>query len=67
MIDLIIWIALTMSIGTGVLAVWVFNHLVSGGVIIGDKYNEIELIASICILALVVIGWCGFTVRKLRR
>ena len=67
MIDVLIWIALTMSIGTGVLAVWVFNHLVSGGVITGDKYNEVELILASAILVLVSIALVGFTVRKLRR
>lgn len=67
MLDLIIWIALTMSIGTGIGMVWVFSHLISGGIIVGDKYNEVELIASIAILVAVVIALVGFTVRKLRR
>ena len=66
MLDFIIWIALTMSLATGVLAVWVFNHLVSGGIIIGDKYNLIELWAAIAILVLVGIALVGFTVRILR-
>ena len=64
--NLIIWIALTMSIAPAVLAVWVFNHLVSGGVIIGDKYNEVELIFATAILCLVVIALIFFTARKLR-
>ncbi len=37
MLDVIIWIALTMSLAPAVLAVWIFSYLVSGGVIIGDK------------------------------
>ncbi len=64
--DIIIWIALVMSIGTSILAVWVFNHLVSGGIIVGDKYNEVELILATVILVAVVIALIGFTVRKLR-
>ena len=55
-----------MSIGTGILAVWVFNHLVNGGVIVGDKYNEVELILATAILCSVVIVLVVFTVRKLR-
>lgn len=66
MIDLIIWVSLILSIGTGVGMVWVFNHLVSGGVIIGDKYNEVELILAIVILVPVVIALVAFTVRKIR-
>ncbi len=66
MIDVIIFIALMMSLATGIGMVWVFNHLVSGGVIIGDKYNEVELWASILITALVVIALVCFVVRKIR-
>lgn len=66
MIDLLIWIALTMSLGTAILAVWVFNHLVSGGIIVGDSYNLIELWASMAILVIVVMAWCGFIVKKVR-
>jgi len=66
MIDLIIWIALTMSIGTAVLAVWVFSHLVSGGIIVGDSYNLIELWIARAILMLVALAWCGFIIKKLR-
>lgn len=66
MLDIIIWIALTMSIGTGVLAVWVFSHLVAGHTIGGDSYNLMELWASIAILAFVLIAWCGFIIKKLR-
>lgn len=66
MINIIIWIALTMSIGTGVLAVWVFRYLNAGFTIVGDSYNLIELILATSILVLVVISLVGFTVRKLR-
>ena len=66
MLDIIIWIALTMSIGTAVGMVWVFNHLASGGIIVGDSLNLIELNASIAILCVLVIAWCGFVVKKLR-
>lgn len=64
--DILTWTALTMSIAPAALAVWVFNHLIAGGIIVGDCYNSIELNASIIILVLVVIAWCGFTIRKLR-
>ena len=70
MIDLIIWIALTMSIAPAVLAVYIFSVLVNSGGMVSipaDKYNELELIASICILCILVIAWGGFTIRKLRR
>ena len=67
MIDLLIFIALMMSLGTGVGMVWVFSQLVSGAVIVGDKYNLIELWAAMAILALVVIALVSFTIRKLRR
>lgn len=67
MIDALVWVALTMSFGTAVLAVWVFNHLAGGGVIVGDNPNIIELNASIVILVLLVIAWCGFTIRKFKR
>ncbi len=66
MIDVIIFIALFFSIGTGIGMVWVFNHLVGGGVIVGDKYNGIELIFATAILCVVVIALVSFTVRKLR-
>ena len=64
--DIIIFFALMMSLGPSIGMVWLFRHLVGGGVITGDKYNEAELIASICILALVVIALISFTVRKMR-
>ena len=65
--DLIIWIALTMNIGTAVLAVWFFNHLAGGGIIVGDSYNLIELWCAMAILVLLIIAWVGFTIRKLRQ
>ena len=66
MTDILIFIALMMSLATGILAVWVFNYLVSGGAIVGDKYNEIELWLAISITALVLVALIGFTIRKLR-
>ena len=66
MIDVLIWIALTMSIGTAILAVWVFNHLASGGIIVGDSYNSIELWASMAILVLLIIALVCFTIKNLR-
>ena len=67
MIDVIIFIALMMSLATGVGMVFVFKCLVAGSVIVGDKYNEAELIASIAILVCVVIALACFVVRKLRQ
>lgn len=67
MLDLIIWIALTMSIAPAVLAVWVFAHLNAGHIIVGDSYNLVELITASLILCLLIIAWCGFTARELRR
>lgn len=67
MIDVLIWIALTMSIAPAVLVVWLFNHLVGGGIIVGNSYNLIELILAIAILVCLIAGWVGFTIRKLRR
>ncbi len=67
MIDALIWVALMMSIGTGVLAVWVFAHLNAGYTIIGDKYNLIELWAAAAILLLVLVALIGLTIRKLKR
>jgi len=63
-VDLVIWIALTMSIAPAVLAVWIFSHLVAGHIIVSDSYNPAELGISIAILVLVVIAWCGFVIRK---
>jgi len=67
MLDALIWIALTLSIGTGVLAVWVFGTLASGYMIGCDNLNPIELGLAITILATVLGAWCGFVVRKLKR
>ncbi|KKN74961.1 hypothetical protein LCGC14_0384630 [marine sediment metagenome] len=66
MLDIIVWVALMMSIGTGALAVWVFSVLVSGAVIVGDKYTLIELTLASAILCLLVAALIGFTARKLR-
>ncbi len=69
MLDFIIWVSLMMSLGTGVLAVWVFGILLNseGSIVVPvDKYTEIELIASILILCVAVIALICFTVRKLR-
>ena len=70
MIDALMFAALMMSIGTGVLAVSLFNRFVnSDGTILisADKYNQVELWAAIAILVLVVIALIAFTVRKLRQ
>lgn len=66
MIDTLVWIALTMSIAPALLAVWIFIQLNTGYTIVGDSYNLIELIAASLILGLLIIGWVGFTVKKLR-
>ena len=69
MIDIIIWVALTMSIAPAVLVVHLFSLLANSGGMIAipmDKYNELELWASISILCVLVIAWACFTVRKLR-
>ena len=67
MLDALIWIALTMSIAPAVLAVWVFAHLNAGHTIVGDSYNPVELITAVAILCVLVIAWCGFVIKKLRR
>jgi len=64
--DLIIWVALTMSIAPAVLAVWIFSKLCAGTTIVGDSHNLLELYISIAILVLVGIAWCCFTIRKLK-
>ena len=70
MIDALIFSALMMSIGTGLLAISLFNRFInSDGTILisADKYNQAELIAAIAILVLVVVSLIAFTVRKLRQ
>ncbi len=70
MVDVIIFIALMMSLGTGVGMVYIFHLLVNSGgsiTIPTDKYNGIELIAATAILVLVIIALVLFTIRKLRR
>ena len=67
MIDILVWFALMMSLGTGVGMVWSFSVLVNGSIIVGDKYNEVELIVATAILCLVVIALVVFTIRKIRR
>ena len=67
MIDLIVWVALMMSLATSIGMVWSFSILLNGSIIVGDKYNEVELIAAIAILGLVIVALIGFTVRILRR
>ncbi len=70
MIDVIIFIALMMSLTTGVGMVYLFNLLVNsdGSITIPtDKYNGIELIAAIAILCVVAIALVCFVVRKLRQ
>ena len=64
--DAIIWSALTLSLATSIGMVYVFNRLCEGYIIVGDKYNFVELMAAITILCLVVIAWVIFTVRKIR-
>ena len=64
--DAIIWSALTLSLATSIGMVWIFNRLCEGYIIVGDKYNYVELMAAITILAIVLVAWLGFTIRKVR-
>ena len=67
MLDVIIWVALTMSLGTAVLAMWVFRTLITHGGIGADGLNPLELSISIVIFLFVLVAWCGFIIRKWRK
>ena len=64
MLKWLIYFSLTLSLGTGYLAVWVFNTLRHGNIITPDKMNELEFWIALFILCLVGITLITFIKRN---
>lgn len=50
------WLALMFALGPDILAVWVFNHLRQGGIIVPDNLNNLEFWLAYAIFLFLVIA-----------
>ena len=62
----LLWIALTMSLATGVLAVRISWWLKNGYIIAPDSRNEVEFYCACGILFIQFVAWLWFIVWVLR-